>query len=403
MLKILHFADVHFEKEKLDKCNRSAEFIIQKAGELKPDLIVSAGDIFNRKQALDDKSAIAAAKRFVMALADEAPLVMCKGNEIHDASGCLEVFMNLDTKHPMLVTEGAGSYVWCKGDNLFYSIQPGYQMVPFDATVILHLFSYPEKGQFLRDKPNLSIDESNELLQSAIKQIFMGFGAISIDAKCPVIVVGHGFIDGSRKSSGQQILGQDIMLSKHDLALAGADVQCWGHIHEEQFFEVPGSNGVIWYSGSTYHKDWGETTPRRFLLHEVERGKCTTTSITIPSRGLSLHETHWTPTDGFCELCEPAGQDVAVDWIDAELRVRVHVTKEASGLLTDAMIEAQYPGFHSIKIERVPVVEDRVRASNIVKAKTLREKVLEWSRATGKELQPEVLEYADETERGYAS
>lgn len=151
-MKLFHISDQHFEKDKLDKCNASADFIIGKANELRPDIIVSAGDIFNRVQTLNSKSAVTAAKRFVMSLAEAAPVVMVKGNEAHDSAGCLEVFRNLSTKHPIYVTESCQTIMFeADAGGMFFPIGQTLRNVEREkATAILHLMSYPEKAWFLR-------------------------------------------------------------------------------------------------------------------------------------------------------------------------------------------------------------------------------------------------------------
>lgn len=390
MIRVLHFGDAHFEKDKLDKCIASADFIVAQAKELKPDIIVNGGDTFNRLQSLNAKSAVSAAKSFIVSLADIAPLVIIKGNEAHDSAGCLEIFKDLDTAYPIYATERAGTVLLGR-----QSLRPFDQFEDGGlerADAVIHLLSYPEKAWFLADKPGLSIDESNALIQDAIRKIMLGFGAISADAKCPVVLVGHGNILGAVLSSGQGLIGQDIILSKHDLALAGTDVQCWDHIHDCQ---QVGPN--IWYSGSTYHCNWGETKPKFILLHEIERGSCATTPIEIPSRPLSLHEASWEVGVGWHDEREAVAD--FHDWEDADLRVRLHVTKEASALVDDKSVCDLYPGAASYTIERIVTPDERIRSSEITTAKTLREKLLEWGKSIEKEISPEVLEMADEAER----
>jgi DNA repair exonuclease SbcCD nuclease subunit len=385
-MRVLHFADFHFEKDKPEKCRASADFIFDQAAQLKPDLIVNAGDTFNRLQSLNDKSAISQAKLLMMHLANIAPVVIIKGNESHDSRGCLEIFTDLLTEHPIITTEGCESFGLNRESGLFNWLT-GPPEDRYDC--ICHLFSYPEKAWFLRDKPNCSIDESNLLIQTAIKQIFTGFGAISMDAKCPVVLVGHGNISGSKLCSGQDLVSQDIMLSKHDLALARADVQCWGHIHECQEFMPNG-----WYSGSTFHNNWGEVTPRYILLHEIERGSCQTTKIQIPSRALVLAEIE-IHENLLLKWLTPQ-----VDFRDADVRARLHGTKEQQGTITDEDVESRYLGQpHSIKVERITTPTERVRSTDVTQVKTLPDKLTAWAKVTDQKLSPEVLALAADVER----
>jgi DNA repair exonuclease SbcCD nuclease subunit len=111
----------------------------------------------------------------------------------------------------------------------------------------------------------MSIDESNQMIQDAVKGIMTGFGAISADAKCPVIFIGHCNVSGAVLSTGQTLLGQDIIFSKHDLLLAQADYYALGHIHKAQ--EICPD---MWYAGSIYHINFGEPEKKCFLNIEMD-------------------------------------------------------------------------------------------------------------------------------------
>jgi len=385
MFKLVHIADLHWDQDKLEKCQTSAAFIEQKCFELKPDLIVIAGDLQNRRQYLAGSSAVLPMMKHIIALADCAPIAIVHGNAEHDPPGSLDFLSSLYTRHPVYVASRAETITLHEDDyHLWFKPHGGRTGI---AKAILHLFPYPTKQWFLAGKENLSINESNLLIQRAVKQIFSGFGAISLDAQCPVILVGHGNISGSKLCSGQDLISQDIMLSKHDLELARADVQCWGHIHECQ--EVAPH---ILYSGSTYHNNWGETSRRFILLHEVERGSCQTTKIEIPSRALALHEAEWDLKSGWSD-------EGIRDWDDAALRIRVNLSKESSLLITDDQIKSNYPGAYSYQIERIITPTERTRSAEITKAKTLTEKVVEWGIVTKQEIKADVLTLAGEIEK----
>jgi DNA repair exonuclease SbcCD nuclease subunit len=324
------------------------------------------------------------------------------GNEAHDAAGSYEIFKNLDTQYPIYVTDRAETILLMKKESQFRAFQANDPTLPVGVIeAVLHLFPYPTKQWFLNDKANLSIDESNQLIQDALRKIFTGFGAVSMVAHCPVIFVGHCNVSGALLSSGQTLLGQDIMISKNDLLLARADYYALGHIHKAQGF---GKN--MWYSGSTYHCNFGEVEAKGFNLVTfddntvVKSEQVTVDVIQIPSRPLSLHDCEYkndpvlrdkiVDVDGACTYC---------DWIDAELRIRVHLTKEQSALVTDDEVKAAYPNAFSYQIERIIIPEERIRSSEIVKAKTLPEKVLEWGNSIEKEIPPNVLTLAGDVER----
>jgi DNA repair exonuclease SbcCD nuclease subunit len=264
---------------------------------------------------------------------------------------------------------------------------------PLPAKALIHFLPYPTKQWYLAGKENLSIDESNEAIQQGLRGILTGFGALSSGAQCPVILVAHCNVSGSILSTGQTLLGQDIMISKHDLALAGADYVALGHIHKRQ--EV-GPN--MWYAGSTYHNNFGETEKKSLNLVTVNPPHVVTVEeVSIPSRPLSLHEC--TYEKGLI-LDENANDG---DWIDADLRVRVTVAKEELELLTDEMIREKYLKAYTIQIERLVVPMERIRSTSIVRAQRLAEKVELWMKSIDKTPEPEILELANDVERSCAA
>ena len=401
MFRIVHSADWHWEADKIDKCQASAEFIINKLRELKPDLHVIAGDYWNRRQTLTKLSAVIPALETMRELAEISPVVLIYGNEAHDAPGSYEIFRNLDTAFPIYVAERAETIALVQpaGGGCFLAPCNNPEMASQEFAAIIHLFPYPTKQWFLAGKENLSIDESNQLIQDALRKVFTGFGAISMEAQCPVVLVGHCNVSGAMLSSGQTLLGRDIMISKHDLELARADYYALGHIHKAQSF-----GPQINYSGSIYHCNFGEAEKKGFDLVELtERDHLApvVTQIEIPSRPLSLHECEYVdnPATPWISVADVDGSCTTVDWTDADLRIRVRLTKEQSYLVTDENVKAAYPGAFSYQIERIVTPEERIRSSEIVKAKTLPEKILEWGKSIDKEISAEVLGLADVVER----
>jgi exonuclease SbcD len=241
-------------------------------------------------------------------------------------------------------------------------------------------------------RENLSIDEANEEVKLAINGIFAGMGALSATSHVPVVFVGHCNIVGAVFSTGQTLVGQDIHIDPHDMALAGADYYALGHIHKAQ--QV---GPKMWYSGSTFHCNFGETEIKSFIDVNVEKGSTEIVQVEIPSRPLSLHDMEFT-LDGL----HHTDLNAQVDWRNAELRVRVHVTKELAEHVTEELVADTFPGAYSIKTEKIIVPENRLRAGNITKAKQLRDKVAEWGKSVEKEIPPEVFEFADETEKAVA-
>ena len=399
MLRIAHTSDWHWEIEKLEKCEASSAFIISKLKELKPDLHIITGDYWNRKQTMSAASAFLPAIAALKELANICPLVIIKGNNEHDNEGSTEWLNQLETKYPIYATEKAetvGMYLLPDGKPLISRINLEHETPSkcSNLLAIIHLFPYPTKAYFLADAGNLSIDESNKLIQDALRQMFLGMGLLSDEAKCPVILAGHCNVSGAMLSTGQVLLGQDIMINKHDLELARADYYALGHIHKAQSI-TPSMR----YAGSIYHFNFGETEKKSFNI--VELGENThagiVTSIEIPSRPLSLHECEIKyPDNSLCDI-NPANQ--WMDWVDAELRIRLYQTKEQAGQITDERLKEYYLDAYSYTVERITIPEERIRSSEIAAtAMNLVDKVKVWAKVIGKELPEEVLVLAAELE-----
>jgi exonuclease SbcD len=386
MLEVVHSSDWHWEADKIGKCLASANFIISKCREFQPALHVISGDWWNRRQTLNDSSAVLPALEAIKSLADISPVAMILGNAEHDNPGSYEIFKDLDTKYPIHVADRAGS-VWLTSSDLFVPEKP---TVP---AALVHLFPFPTKSWFLAGRENLSIDESNRAIQEALRGIFAGMGAVSVGADCPAIFIGHCNVQGATLSSGQVLLGQDIMISKHDLELVGAQYYALGHIHKRQAITP-----VMRYAGSIYHNNFGETEPKSFVVVEFGDDKSVTgAEIDIPSRPLSLHEATIQIDPDEIQVLDERWLDC--DWDGAELRVRIHATKEQASAVTDDLVKGHYPGAYSYQIERIIIPEERIRSTEITKARTLREKLTEFARSIEKTVDEETFVLADETER----
>jgi exonuclease SbcD len=398
MITVVHTADHHWEVEKIEKCIKAADFIVEQLQIIKPDVHVIAGDVWHRRQTVTDSSAMIPALNAVKQMANVCPTIIIKGNNSHDSEGSLEIFRDLKTDYPLYITERAGTIGFFRlagGITAFipYEDFKNYSEQP-DA--IFHLMSYPEKSHLLSEMNTTSIEESNMVINYELRRLFIGMGAMSHDYRCPTIFVGHCNILGSKLSTGQTLIGQDIIINPKDFELTGSDVVCLGHIHEWQRFD-----GNVWYSGSIYNGNFGETSPRHLLIHRVEKGSCVTEEIEIPSTPMAMHE---------CE-CEYDGDllhlkdknETVCDWIGAELRVRVYLTKDQRGLVTEDQIKQKYHDAQSYQIEYITIAEQRIRSHEIIKAQSLRSKLVEWGSVISKELDAQTLDYADKVETSIAA
>ena len=392
-MKIIHSADWHWTEQRLDKCNVSASFVIDRSSSIRPFAHIIAGDYWDKRQVLSSSSAVLPAIEALKSLASISPVVMILGNNAHDAAGSLEIFRDLRTKFPVYVSERPASVALCMNERSEFHFEPcvlpdGSVNSIKSAKVIFHLLPYPTKSFLLADASTSSVEESNLLITEALKKIFLGFAAIGSEFSCPKILIAHCNVTGALVSSGQTLIGQDVAVSKFDLELASADYYALGHIHVNQAITPS-----MWYSGSIYHNNFGETERKYFNIVTFNPSKVKVEKVEIPSTPLSLHDVRLDSQT--LELLDDIKTE---DWEDAELRIRVHLTAEQATLIDDERIRERFPGAQSYHIERITIPEERLRSESIVEARTLKDKLKEWAFVLEKELPIEVFDMADEVE-----
>jgi exonuclease SbcD len=393
-MRLVHTADWHWSEQQLEKCSASAAFILAQLESIRPDLHVIAGDYWDRRQVLASTSAVHPALDAMRAMANVSPVAIVLGNSMHDAPGSLEIFRGLDTRYPIFVAERPATVLLYrdeKGKTVFRECpEDDSRAASFqDALALVHFFPYPNKSFWLSGKEPVSIDEATVSMRGAIQSLFARFAALQRGFPGPKVLVAHCLVLGAQTFSGQILPGQEIALGKDDLAMIGADYYALGHIHMAQ--EI---GDHMWYAGSTYHINFGETEAKSFNVVEFGNGRMVVNQIEIPSRRMALHEARLDAATGAI-----TDENQTEDWSEAELRVRIHLTEEQASVVSNDEVRKHYPGAHSYKIERFVIPEERVRTETIVKARTLREKMIEWARSIEKQLSPAVLVLADDVEQ----
>lgn len=393
-MKVVHTADWHWSETKRDKCLASSEFIIQQLESIRPDVHVIAGDYWDKRQVLASSSAVLPALDAMKKMASISPVIIILGNGAHDAPGSLEIFRDLDCPYPIHVAErphtvgllvnGSSKREWRVYDPAGEQ-ESGHD----DVEALFHLLPYPPKSLLLSSSESISIEESNLLVGESLRAIFLGFAAIARNFKGPRLFVGHCSVSGAELSTGQILVGQDIIVSPHDLEIVGAHYYALGHIHKCQELARR-----MWYAGSIYHNNFGETEQKSFNLIEIVDTTVDVRRVIIPSRPLSLHEVRIDRA-----TCELIDDDPSCDWTNAELRVRINLMTEQTMLVSDDEIRRRYPGAWSYSIERIIVPDDRIRSEGIATKRTLREKIIEWADTVDREIPPVVFAIADETEQ----
>jgi exonuclease SbcD len=407
-ITVAHLSDEHWSSEKLDKCRKSARFIESALVTRRPDLIVIAGDLQDRRQYATGSSAFNPMREHIYELATIAPVAIVSGNENHDPSGSLDFLARLDAPNPIHVAARPSSVLLQE----VRSTNPSLTRLQFTESgsfqdaynkVALHFLPYPSKEWLQQGVLAASVETTNQAAEDHIRAILAGFGVFK-EFGLPTVLVAHCNVKQAVWGDAQPVLGQDILVDERDLELSRADLICLGHIHRAQ--QV---GERAFYAGSTYHCDWGETEDKGFRVHELTAPDHPGPSlwhlesewIKIPSTPMVLAELVWDSDSGnFASLDSGEIQLIASKAVGAEVRVRIRAPKERLSRMTDDLVNRIFTGAASVTIERLPTPEVRVRSDIITSTKRLRDKVAEWAKVTDrKDVTESVLDLADEVER----
>jgi exonuclease SbcC len=378
-IKILHLADIHADREHMDKVLSSLEVAEETAREHGVSLIAIAGDTF------DGPIQNTAGARFpefverIRCLADIAPIAMIYGTPSHDTEGSLDVFETLKAKHSVVILR--------PGEPIFLNAQERELYITDEGDLMILGIPEPQKKWLLAGGANTDAESVN----SALRQLVLGLAAKRKEhPEIPCVVLYHGDVAGAKTATGYEA-GTGIAFSRDDLAMIGANYYALGHIHEPQ--QIPGL--PAFYSGSAYPLDWGETHkagcylveikedekhPLSFDAHIIRIGFPHSQNIhIIAERDEKFDITATTGKIAWIELRLPRGPE-AEDYREA---VEIELKRYA------------LPG-SKVTISYLPT--ETVRAAEITIGKTLAEKVMVWGKASEVVIPAEIVKKADQVE-----
>lgn len=379
MIRIAHLADSHFdEKNRLEDNIEVHRAFVAQAAAAEVDLIVHAGDFFERLSTRAERNAL---KNFLQAAAEVAPVFGVRGN--HDAPGDLEIFSQLRGRRRICIQERPEmdrDGRWCAG-----------LIVPADGP---HIACY---GLPWFDRANIAAalpaetptDQTTEATILAAKEMLLGLRAsiaAAAHAGTVPILVAHVLAAGSETSTGQTLTGSTVELAPSDLLEVGGAYAALGHIHKPQFWH----EGRVAYSGSPQRLSFGEPEPKGWNLVQIDHRDWRRPGGTfiefqeLPARRITLIECDWSEW-------VPAGRTgIPLDRVGRGdlVRLRYRIKPEGLHLVFDEMIEEALleAGAAEVKIEAVLVHQDRTRSAEIVTAASTWEKLLAYWHAKGIEV-----------------
>lgn len=386
-MKILHLSDIHARDKDIEEVEKCLNFIVEQAEKEIPDLIVFTGDAFDSQNVkLDSLSAKLIICTFSR-LGDIAPVVGVLGTPSHDGRAP-EILSYVKARYPVFIASHPCQMYLSGGGELFTAETLAKYQPSLYA--VISLIPQPTKQYFTGVGGIASTDEQ---ISSAMTAIFAGFGATAEAFQCPHILVGHFTVRGCTVSSGQQMIGRDIEISKEQIAFAKADLVCLGHIHKEQV--IPPN---IFYSGSIFRVDWSELEDKGFYVYtlgdNLAKDGMVYKFIPTPSKKYVRAEIDTTGGGSFDDI-DMGYLNLQVK--DSYARIDITVFQDEADKIDKHLIEEDIMSRGAldvdVRITRIP--RENVRSEKILKLSTLRDKLVEQARLRAEEVPETILEKAD--------
>jgi DNA repair exonuclease SbcCD nuclease subunit len=359
-MRIAHLGDLHLsEGPRFDMTLSCLQFALEASIAADVDVFLVGGDLAGttvpHRATVREEQALA---DLFIAMADHAPVIICRGNHCGDDIG---IYHRLVGRHSIAVAQ-----------------QPAIITVNRDHlnAFRIYVMPFPQKRWLLAQSIQGTIEEQNVAYENGLRDILASWRVDAAEARERgeyTAGLMHLTVAGSKIGGGEVLLpGVEISLAPHDLDELGFDVVCLSHIH---LFQKVASRA--WYAGSPSAQNFGEPDEKGFLLIDVPHPgdePCVTRVLT-PSRrmvtinlsGLNLRAP---------EITDPAALQ------GAEVRVIAELSEEKAPSWDEAVVRKilENHGAHSVRIERRVLPRERVRSEAIATAVTLEDQVAAyWS------------------------
>lgn len=378
-LRFIHTADWHADSDpkKQEKLIASLDQLVEYCSNVKVNAIIHAGDVWERSQRYQLNSGVPIVLKYLHKLATLVDFIfITKGNNSHDEPGSISLLHQIEPniyayEYPVVlhVDSKYGVCDLLRSDYNKKSLQE-------NLDYIVTLIPYPTKASLLIED---SIDNNNANFLEKFEQIFEHIGNVSLNYNCPKILAFHGNVVGSRLSTGQTLVSQDIMVAPSTLEKALHDYYALGHIHLRQFFKPN-----LGYSGSIYNKSWGETEQKSFETIEFENGNMITITVPLSSARPMVTIDAELINGEFVWDKSLLNEETK----NAEFRFRCKVKENERNLITDDSIYYLQTLFgNDVKTEfNIVPVERTARSENIMSSRSLIDEVIEYAKVVDEKI-----------------
>lgn len=326
------------------------------------------GDLNHASMAINDRNGLVDR---LQRMSQVAPVVICYGN--HDKPGDLDVFRQLNTKHPVYVVGGEPTAL---------ALPYAPTVEPYPMPIPLLVLPYPTKAAFLA--AGMSgydlLVKGQAMLTDAIDDWQRDYASRAAERRTPALVIGHLNVSGALSSAGQPQIGRELELDKQALECLPENVYVGlNHIHKAQVV------GRAHYAGSMCRLDWGEIEDKSYTVVTYEDHKL----VSVDRHPLNVPKMYHLDGSGNAEGGFTFGS-VGLNHLPPsrqpgyDIRVRYTFPSTAATYLPvwDEHIRDNFRDASRIVIEPIAVGAEDGRAPAVAAASTLVEKLDAWSLET---------------------
>lgn len=379
-MRLFATADLHItEGPRLADQVRALDTMVEIAKSRNVDLSLIVGDIYGtvtpHRSTVAERNAFF---QFVARLAEVSPVVVLYGN--HDAAGELDALEYVKGRHYVTVVDHA---------ELLHAL---YYRSDVVTPIALYAMPYPSPTALSHayDEPVPKSPEdrarwSTDIIRGQLDRWRQTIASERSQRPDTVhIFAGHLSV-GEYTTGGGEVIGKaEPTVASSDLDACGFDVGLLGHIHRSQQVAER-----CYYVGSPTRVTFDDTYPKTCSIVDVGPGVMHHERVPTGARDFVTVDYHWGP--------EGWGPDshAYTDVTDKEVRARLYTTNELrAGCPWDDVIADLERTAHRVVPEVHIETVERVRAPQLKKAKTKREKLDAYIDTRDPRPDPEVIESA---------
>ncbi len=351
-MRFIHIADIHASKDRLPQTLHILETLTERAKQCDIDFILFAGDFWDSTITATKGSGFSDIVSAVRELEKHTYLYFIYGTPTHEPNGSLDAFKSDKTfiySKNCCITE---SFLINK--SLWKTGVPEINMVNFI------FIPEPRRSNYITK----SIKETDEAINKEIKDFIKS----TKDKDLPGIVVYHGEVKGAVYQNGVSA-SSPTAIPKELLQSLNADYYALGHIHMPQ--EVFKN---AWYSGSACPKDFGEIHDGCYNLVTIENR---VTKVEQISFGFPIYQTYKVNYP----FQYPKG-----DWSNYHIKLQFDLTNEEKKTLNLKQLADEIKvktNAVSVKLEPTVIDTENAPKSEVVKRKSIVEKMTEYAKEKG--------------------